>query len=99
MESVLFCVSNEPSGNACISIWRMPRHLADYENDGFEKQLRECRCYTVEELFCCGYTRYFWEANKIRYPEYVGFAAIKTDYNNTDLSDTDLINLSGGKIR
>ena len=77
----------------------MPRHLADYENDGFEKQLRECRCYTVEELFCCGYTRYFWEANKIRYPEYVGFAAIKTDYNNTDLSDTDLINLSGGKIR
>ena len=25
--------------------------------------------------------------------------AIKTDYNNTDLSDTDLINLSGGKIR
>ena len=22
------------------------------------------------ELFCCGYARYFWEAIKIRYPEY-----------------------------
>lgn len=34
-----------------------------------EEQLRECRCYTVEELFCCGYARYFWEAVKIRYPD------------------------------
>ncbi|WP_270444902.1 DUF6075 family protein, partial [Blautia intestinalis] len=24
----------------------------------------------VEDLFCCGYARYFWEAIKIRYPEY-----------------------------
>ena len=23
-----------------------------------------------EDLFCCGYARYFWEAIKIRYPEY-----------------------------
>ncbi|MDE6608778.1 MAG: hypothetical protein K2K54_13665 [Lachnospiraceae bacterium] len=43
----------------------------DYENEGVEEQLRECRCYTVEDLFCCGYARYFWEAIKIRYPEYV----------------------------
>ena len=25
---------------------------------------------SVEDLFCCGYARYFWEAIKIRYPEY-----------------------------
>lgn len=24
----------------------------------------------VEELFCSGYARYFWEAIKLRYPEY-----------------------------
>ena len=35
-----------------------------------KEQLEECSCYTVEELFCCGYARYFWEAIKIRYPEY-----------------------------
>lgn len=35
-----------------------------------ERKLEECSSYTVEELFCCGYARYFWEAIKIRYPEY-----------------------------
>ncbi|MCI8593603.1 MAG: hypothetical protein HFI88_15030 [Lachnospiraceae bacterium] len=33
-------------------------------------QLKECRCYTAGELFCCSYAKYFWEAIKIRYPEY-----------------------------
>lgn len=41
-----------------------------YDYDDLEEQLKECRCYTVEDLFCCGYARYFWEAIKIRYPEY-----------------------------
>jgi len=41
-----------------------------YDYDDMEEQLTECRCYTVEDLFCCGYARYFWEAIKIRYPEY-----------------------------
>lgn len=35
-----------------------------------EERLQECGCYTVEELFCCGYAKYFWEAVKIGYPEY-----------------------------
>lgn len=33
-------------------------------------KLAECRCYTVEDIFCCEYARYFWEAIRIRYPEY-----------------------------
>jgi len=41
----------------------------EYENDQ-EEALKECKRYTVEDLFCCGYARYFWEAVKIRYPEY-----------------------------
>ncbi|MCD8075576.1 MAG: DUF6075 family protein [Lachnospiraceae bacterium] len=35
-----------------------------------EDKLQECCEYTVSDLFCCGYARYFWEAVKIRYPEY-----------------------------
>ena len=41
-----------------------------YDYDDADDKLRECRCYTVEDLFCCGYARFFWEAIKIRYPEY-----------------------------
>lgn len=40
----------------------------DYESE--EGKLQEYAGYTPEELFCCGYARYFWEALKIRYPEY-----------------------------
>ena len=45
-----------------------------------EEQLQECRCYTVEDLFCCGYARYFWEAVKIRYPEYCFYVDMEDLY-------------------
>ena len=35
-----------------------------------EEQIGECKLYTVEELFCCAYAPYFWQAVQIRYPEY-----------------------------
>lgn len=35
-----------------------------------DDQIRECQSYTVEDLFCCSYARYFWEAIRLRYPEY-----------------------------
>ncbi|MCD8336092.1 MAG: DUF6075 family protein [Lachnospiraceae bacterium] len=35
-------------------------------------KLRECAEYSVSDLFSCGYAKYFWEAVKIRYPEYCG---------------------------
>ena len=38
--------------------------------ESMEEQLYECERYTVEEIFCCSYARYFWEAIKLRYPEY-----------------------------
>ena len=31
---------------------------------------REYRAYLPDELFCCSYAPFFWEAIKIRYPEY-----------------------------
>ena len=41
-----------------------------YDYEDAEKQLNECRQYTVEDLFCCGYAKYFWQAVRVRYPEY-----------------------------
>lgn len=29
--------------------------------------------YNVSEIFCCSYAPYFWEAIKIRYPEYTNY--------------------------
>lgn len=40
----------------------------DYEEA--EKQIDECGKYSAEELFCCDYAPFFWQAIQIRYPEY-----------------------------
>ena len=40
------------------------------EDITIEEQLYECRQYSVEELFCCEYAPFFWQAIQIRYPEY-----------------------------
>lgn len=45
--------------------------VLDYENE--EEQLSECNQYTVEELFCCSYAPFFWQAVQIRYPEYATY--------------------------
>lgn len=45
--------------------------VSDYEDA--EEQVKECSQYTVEELFCCSYAPYFWQAIQIRYPEYVTY--------------------------
>ena len=42
----------------------------DYTDSG--EQLEEFQRYTVEDLVCCGYAPYFWQAVKIRSPEYCG---------------------------
>lgn len=46
---------------------------------GAEKKLEECRRYTVEDLFYCGYAPFFWEAVKVRYPEYSGCEELRID--------------------
>lgn len=43
------------------------------DDDSAEEQVRECQRYTVEELFCCDYAPYFWQAIQIRYPEYASY--------------------------
>lgn len=43
-------------------------------------QIEECQLYTVENLFCSGYAKYFWEAVKIRYPEYCFYVDLEDMY-------------------
>ena len=38
-----------------------------------EEQIDECRRYSVEDIFCCCYAPYFWQAIQIRYPEYATY--------------------------
>lgn len=45
--------------------------VSDYSDDGnSDGAIYECKQYTVEDIFCCGYAPYFMEAVKVRYPEY-----------------------------
>lgn len=41
-----------------------------YLYEDVEEQIRETRLYSVLDIFCTGDAKYFWEAIKIRYPEY-----------------------------
>lgn len=45
-----------------------------YDYEDTEERLSECRQYTAEELFCCDYAPYFWQAVQIRYPEYMVYS-------------------------
>ena len=38
-----------------------------------EEQIYECMKYTVEDLFCCTYALFFWQAIQIRYPDYANY--------------------------
>ncbi|MCP1110273.1 DUF6075 family protein [Ohessyouella blattaphilus] len=43
--------------------------IYEYEDD-LEEAIRECKYYAVEDIFCCEYGSYFFQAIMIRYPEY-----------------------------
>lgn len=43
------------------------------EDMEIEEQIQECKQYTAEELFCCAYAPFFWQAIQIRYPEYATY--------------------------
>ena len=41
-----------------------------YDYEDVDEQIRETRLYSVSDLFCTEDAPYFWQAIKIRYPEY-----------------------------
>jgi len=42
--------------------------IDDYKHK--DDQIDECRGYSVSDIFCRGYTLYFWQGIKLRYLEY-----------------------------
>ena len=44
------------------------------------EQMNECKCYSVESLFCCEYAPFFWQAIQIRYPEYANYNKMLHEY-------------------
>lgn len=44
-----------------------------YDYEDAEEQVDECKEYSVEELFCCSYAPFFWQAVQIRYPEHATY--------------------------
>lgn len=42
--------------------------VTDYDTP--DDRLDECMKYAADELFCCGDAPFFWQALKVRYPEY-----------------------------
>ncbi len=38
-----------------------------------KRKIEESRKYAVDELFCCCYAPFFWQAIQLRYPEYVNY--------------------------
>lgn len=72
------CLHDGWQTSGSLKIIRMAYNLYNngtpsvYDYEDSEEQLQECQLYTVEDLFCCGYAPYFWQAVKIRYPEYCG---------------------------
>ena len=66
------------------------------DGKGEEKeQLSECKMYTVEDIFCTGYARYFWEAIKLRYPEYCFY--IDMDDRYEEMAQNEHTNTEGRK--
>ncbi len=62
-KALVYCLGiNEDTRNHINEIYDYKEH---------EKQMMESRQYSVEELFCSGYARFFWEAIKLRYPSIV----------------------------
>jgi len=48
----------------------VPTVYLDFDDSEKDKCISECSLYSVSDIFCDSYAFYFFEAIKIRYPEY-----------------------------
>lgn len=70
------CLQENWQNNGSLRVIRLAFNL--YTNrtisvNGFtkaEEQLLECQKYSVDDIFCCAYAKYFWQAIQIKYPCY-----------------------------
>ena len=67
-----------------FSLWNSCNYDSenDCENDKFSRN------YNPSEIFCCGYAPYFYEAIKVRYPEYTK----EYNYEKSNVENNDELN-------
>lgn len=53
--------------------------MYNYENE--EDQINEIQHYSISDIFCSVDARYFWEAIKVRYPDYCYYVEQEGFYN------------------
>ena len=53
-----------------LNLWN---HSIMYDSEEDLENGHISSAYAPSEIFCCSYAPYFWEAIKIRYPEYTRF--------------------------
>ena len=53
-----------------LNLWN---HSIMYDSEEDLKNGHISSAYAPSEIFCCSYAPYFWEAIKIRYPEYTRY--------------------------
>ena len=69
-----------------LNLWN---HSIMYDSEEDLEKGHISSSYAPSEIFCCSYAPYFWEAIKIRYPEYTKYE-IKTYENNKNDSEKQL---------
>lgn len=61
--------TSEKVTRMAFSLW----NLCMYDSEEDREEGKMSRGYNPSEVFCCSYAPYFWEAIKIRYPEYTRY--------------------------
>lgn len=72
--------SSEKVTRMAFSLW----NRCNYDSEEDIENHKPSIYYNPSEIFCCGYAPYFYEAIKLRYPEY-------TQYNNTIADVIELV--------
>ncbi len=70
------CLRQEWQTSSSVRVVRLAFNLYTngtpgiYNYESRDEQISECREYSVSDIFCCDYARYFWQGIRLRYPEY-----------------------------
>lgn len=81
------CLNSAWQTSTSLKVCRLAFNLFNgfkYDSDEDIETHTVSKYYNVDEIFCCGYAPYFYEAVRLRYPEY-------TRYNNTIADVIELV--------
>ena len=68
-----------------LNLWN---HSIMYDSEEDLENGHISSAYAPSEIFCCSYAPYFWEAIKIRYPEYTRYNS-ENKYNTFEFNFQD----------